>query len=341
MVLVASQKMAVNGSAHQRLPVGFDGGNGSIKLVIDGQQIRCPSYILPVHGEVYDYPESGFVEYVGGDRADLAGQRWFAGFSAYQQSPTSHLRTVDNRKGKLQYGLQMFLGGLSALPWRSSWQLSVVASIQDAQAFGSELKQLLQGFHSVRFNGLPDLTTISIDILTVTDEGVGAIAECRSEINPNGQTLIYDFGAGTAIISVFGAKGKLINRKVTAGGVENLIDAIAKNLETRRQLATEGDRQIIRAGIEDGSFNYGQSGWNFRTVYDAELKPWVGSVLAVAIKAAAPWTPTSNSILAVGGGSQLPTISQLLVKHGITPIAEGCWVNARGLAAIARAMKGV
>jgi hypothetical protein len=99
--------------------------------------------------------------------------------------------------------------------------------------------------------------------------------------------------------------------------------------------AGEGDRQIIRAAIEDNSFNYGKTGWNFRSIYDMELKPWVQSTLAPALKAADPWTPSSSAILAIGGGSQLSTISQLLTHRGITPVAAGGWANARGLKTIA------
>lgn len=194
---------------------------------------------------------------------------------------------------------------------------------------------MLSGIHTVRFNG-KDLSAIEIRIVAVVEEGVGAIVTARSEIELDGQSLLYDFGNGTCIISVFGAKGKLLTRKVTPGGVENLIDTIARNLDTRKQLNAEGDRQIIRAGIETKNFEYGTTGWNFRHIYQVELKPWVQSTLATALKAGEPWRATSNAILAVGGGSELPQITQLLAAKGITSIPEGHWANARGLAKLAQ-----
>ena len=56
---------------------------------------------------------------------------------------------------------------------------------------------------------------------------------------------------------------------------KELIEAIAKNTDTRRQLMKEGNRHLIQAGIESGSFEYGITGWNLRQIYNTELKPWV------------------------------------------------------------------
>jgi hypothetical protein len=337
------QSLPNTGSIRQSLPTGFDGGNGNTKLVIGDTEIRCPAYVLPIYNELYDVPSpinGGLVEYVSGSRSDLIGTRWLSGFPAYQQSPNGCLRIVDDKRGKILYGLQTLLGAIATLPHQDFWQLSLVASIQDAQTLGADLKESLKGGHTVKFNGSRQLSTVDVSVLAVKEEGVGAIIQSRTDIDPNGQTLLYDFGSGTCIMSLFGAKGRLIDRTYSQGGVENLINGIARNREMRKAQAGEGDRQLIRAGIEDNTFNYGRTGWNFRAIYDAELKPWVQSTLAPALKAAEPWTPSSSAILAIGGGSQLPTISQLLGKRGITPVAAGGWANARGLKTIAQLMGG-
>ncbi|NET36963.1 MAG: hypothetical protein F6K19_33880 [Cyanothece sp. SIO1E1] len=321
-------------SQNQVLPASFDNGNGYDKVIVDTHEIRCPAYFHGVHGRLYDIPVSqqgGLVEYVSGRREDLIGKAWLAGFPAYQKAPTAYFRTVDDKRGKLKYGLQMFLGCLATLPYREQWQLHLVASIQDAQAFGTDLTRVLSGMHTVRFNGNRKASLIHITVDAVLEEGVGAIVMAQSELNADEQVLVYDFGHGTCIFSIFGEGGKLMERKVTSGGVEDLIDAIATNLETRKHLAQEGDRQIIRSGIEDKSFNYGRTGWNFRAIYQAELVAWMQSVMAPVLRAAAPWTPTADTIIAVGGGSQLPMIHKLLTQKGITPLTDGAWANARGL----------
>ncbi|NJR62921.1 MAG: hypothetical protein HC769_31530 [Cyanobacteria bacterium CRU_2_1] len=336
------QPMAVLGSHSQLLPAGFDGGNGAVKLCLDiaGNPVsqRIPAYLLPVHSSVYDVPDHGFVTYISGDRSDLVGQCWIAGMSAYQQNPAGYSRVVDGQRSKIDFGLQLLLGALSHLSERDFWHLSVVASIHDAQVFGVDLKQALQGRHRVTFGNSPTVADVWIDVVAVLEEGAGAIAHCRgiNVISSNGQTTVFDFGSGTVTTSVFGAKGNLIDRKVAMGGVERLIDAIARNIETRRQLGSEGDRQIIRAGIENRSLEYGSTAWSFREIYEAELKPWCSSVLAPAIKAASPWLATSSNVIAIGGGAQLPTISELLTRKGIKPVLDPAWANAKGMCLISR-----
>lgn len=322
----------------QPMPGGFDCGNGSVKLALDAYEVRCPSYILPIHGEIYDPPvssEGGLVFYIDGDRPDLKGTRFFAGHPAYQQDPQAYFRVVDDPQGKIAYGLHLLLGAIATLSYESERTLNLVASVHLQKALGAQLQKALEGTHTVEFNACGKPSTITVNILKTLEEGAGAIAHCRAEIDPEKQTLLYDFGNGTCIISVFGAKGRLVDREVRPGGVEDLIEAIAKNLNTVRHLYQEGDRQIIRAGIEDASLLYGETGWSFEEIYRAELKPWIASTLKSALKAGAKWKPTCSHHIAIGGGSQLPLVSELLTQQGITPVREGSWANARGLRRLA------
>lgn len=323
---------------NQVLSVGFDPGNGSSKLVVDLSENRQPSYVLRVERDrlldIRAADDGGMVEYISGDRHDLTGSIWLTGSLAYQQSPTGCLRVVDSGRGKIEYGLQLLLGGLSTFSHREEWHLSAIASIQDQQVCGDELRAALEGSHRVRLGNRPECT-VFITVQRVLEEGAAAIVNARSLIDPEEQSILLDLGSGTSIISVFGPKGKLINRKVSPGGVEQLIDAIATNIDTRKHLGQEGDRQIIRAGIERGDFRYGKTAWNFEPIYKAELKGWIASVLAPAIKAAAPWLPTSAAFIAIGGGSQLPMVGDLLKLKAIQVVPEGHWANCRGMARIA------
>ena len=323
---------------HHFLPAGVDCGNGNLKLIVDHAEVRTPAYFLPIHGETYDIPapiDGGFVQYLEGSRSDLISQTWITGKPAYTQDPLACLRIVDDERGKIRYGLQMLLGGMATLSHRPAWRLLLVASIQDAKVFGAELRQALTGIHTVKFNGKHH-STIEINVSAVMEEGAGAILSNRAQIDTEGQNILIDFGSGTTILSLFGAKGKLIDRRVHPAGVERLIDAIAIHEETRRRLAQAGDRAVIRCGIEDHSFDYGRLDWNFRDLYNQELKPWVQSVLAPALKIASPWVPTASTKLAIGGGSQLPGIAQLLARQAFVVVPEGAWSNARGLARIAQ-----
>lgn len=322
----------------QFLPVGVDCGNGNLKLIVDHAEIRTPAYFLPIHDEPYDIPaaiEGGFVTYLEGTRSDLINQTWITGKPAYTQDPLACLRIVDDERGKIRYGLQMLLGGLATLSHRPLWRLLIVASIQDAKVFSAELRHAIIGTHTVKFNGKHH-STIEAQVVSVMEEGAGAILSNRAQIDADGQNILIDFGSGTTILSLVGAKGKLIDRRVYPAGVERLIDAIATNEETRKRLAQEGDRAVIRVGLENSSFNYGRIDWNFRAIYEHELRPWVQSVLAPALKIAAPWMPTASTKLVIGGGAQLPGIAQLLARQGFVIAQDGAWSNARGLARIAQ-----
>lgn len=321
------------------LATGYDCGNGSVKLIVDNAEVLIPSYFAALHSEIYDVIESkqgSLIEYLGGDRADLVGQKWLTGNVAYQVNPQGHQRTVDDLNGKVHLALQLLLGALGTMQHRSKWNLSIVCSIQDAQALGGELSKAIAGRHNIRVNN-KGVTSVEVAVSAVLEEGSGAVVSALASglIQPKTQNIVLDFGGGTTIASVFAPGGKLITRKVTRGGVDCLIEAIAKNLNTRRQLLKEADRHLIRLGIENQSFQYGKTNWNFRDVYNTELKPWVVANLATALKSVEAWRDQSDSIIAIGGGSQLPTINTLLGIQNIVTSYDAVWLNCRGLQRLA------
>jgi hypothetical protein len=331
-MVTASPVRAESTSSNQYLPAGFDPGNGSAKLRIDGIEARIPSLIQPIYGDIYDAPQNKngcMITYHSGTRKDLEKTSWFVGESAYSYSPIHCQKIVDDRAGKVNFGLQILLGAIGCLPSRQTWHLGLVLSIQDAKAFGDQLAASITGRHSVSVNGSTYVTHVDIDVLAVREEGEGGV------INPKDQTILIDVGHGTLISSVFGSGGKLIKRTVTPGGCSALIDAIAQNIETRRQLKREGDRHLIRLGIETASFQYGHTDWNFRGVYNTELRPWVIANLATALKAVDDYQESSASIVAIGGGSMLPAINQLLANQSIATLTDGSMANVRGLERIA------
>jgi hypothetical protein len=340
-MVTTGQMLPTLGSTHQLLPAGWDGGFGNAKLIVEKQQTKVLSYLAFLHNDnSYEVADEGsLIEYVAGDRSELVGRRWFTGFPACQEFPTSFIQMVDDYESKIKFGLQLFLGTLGTLPYRSNWDLLVQASIQDAQVFGDDLKKALEGRHIVKVNG-KEVSTVRLEVLPPAEEGKGAIAQAyiTGLAAPNNQVILLDIGHGTLIVSAFGAEGRLIrdSRKVIQGGVDALVSAVAKNKDMRRHLRQEGDEVVIRAGIEKGDFSYGETGWSFKDVYTAELKPWVQAVLLPALKAVKPWRATSKYVLGIGGGVNLPGISSSLIKQGITPIPDSQSANVRGLAEIAR-----
>lgn len=321
---------------------GLDVGNGSTKLVVDGRETRIPSYFQPIQGRFYDVPEFGYVEYVSGTREDLVGSRWLVGEEAYRRNPEGFLRVTDDKQGKPAHCLQLLLGALSYLQFQPSWNLHLVASVHLEKAMGQALAEKLVGSHTVRFSrGNP--VKCDVRVLKTLEESAGVIASCPDAVSLDGQTLVYDFGNGTIAISLFGQRGKLVSREVRQGGVEALIEAISKNPEVVRTLYREGDRHVIRQSLEARTFQYqldNRQLWNFYSVYEAELTPWVANTLKTALGFGSKWVPTSNSVVAIGGGVELPLVAELLKKQGITPVADPAWANARGLQRLAVLLGG-
>lgn len=336
LTAVPSHQTAVSS---QLLPAGFDLGNSATKAVFGLHQILIPSYIDPIKTRLHDVPVAGFVEYVTGDRIALSGQQWLAGSSAYQHNPHGFLKVANEARGKVAYSLQLLLGALAYLPYRPQWELNLVCSVHHADALGDDITKSLQGSHVVRLNGNLNQTRVLINVLRVLDEGAGAVAHAGLT---SGQSLVYDFGGGTIITSLFGEKGKLIERQVSPGGALTLIDAIARNPQFIKTEAAEGDRELIRRGIEDSSMHYGKGpgAWSFETIYREELKGWISTVLKSALAIGAPWAKSSDRIVAIGGGAQLPLVRDVLMAQNIQPLDESAWVNVRGLNKLAMLLLG-
>lgn len=262
---------------------------------------------------------------------------WFAGKVAAQVDPIAHQRVTDDPRGKSKFALQLLAGAIAMLPHQPKWKMSIVASSQDAATFGGDLTSALKGSHTLRFRQR-EITRIEVEILTVVEEGIGAIATASSQVDIKGTTVLFDFGNGTLITSVFQG-GKLVSRDYSSRGVESLIDAIATHADTRRKLATPGNRDLIRTGIENRLFDYGnidRTGFNFQEIYEAEIKNWVVSGLAKLLKSGSDWMAQADAVIAIGGGAQLPKITPLLVAKGIVPLQDSHWCNARGLAKLAQ-----
>ncbi|MEM9090319.1 MAG: hypothetical protein AAGC93_16410 [Cyanobacteria bacterium P01_F01_bin.53] len=333
------QRLTVSDRSSAFRPIAFDGGFGFAKIVYNNEFITTPALLAPVRNHLHDVPTSrqgGLVAYLDGPRQDLKETLWMTGFPAYQYFPQDHQRVVDTPDGKITYGLQMLLGCLATLPYQAFWNLNLVASIQDAEVMGARLAEALTGYHHVKFaDNAP--CTVNIRVLRVFEESFGVIAAHHKNLRNSRQTVVFDLGYGTTIVSLFAENGSLAGRTVINLGVGKLINAIATNALVRQALSQPGDPVLIREAIERGDFLYGTTEFSLKASYDAELGPWVAAVLAPAKKAASPWLVNADHILGIGGGSQLPLIYDLLKTQQINPVKNGAQAHANGLYLLAEA----
>ncbi|NET37394.1 MAG: hypothetical protein F6K19_36110 [Cyanothece sp. SIO1E1] len=311
-------------------PVAADIGNGLLKLILGLGEYRLDSYICYLSERLSMGQTLGYVEYLEGDRPDLENRQWIGGINAYYHAPRALARVTDNKAGKVELGLQLLLSALSQLPHRAKWQLSITASVHDGKTLGKALKSALEGTHMVILNS--KLSQVSIAVNGILEEGTGAVLNYQKQANFT-NALLYDLGNGTLIVSSFNNLAMTDRSYSQNGGVESLIDAIATNESVRAKLLKEGDRHLIRAGIETGKFTYGTQypHWTFVEAYKQELPRWVDRVLKPMVRPTEDRMHSATALIAIGGGACLPGIKGLLAKRNIQVLSEPDWANARGL----------
>ncbi len=315
------------------LPIGLDVGNGAVKMYSSLGETLMESYVLYL-SERATHANSGYVEYIEGSRSDLSGRQRIGGVNAYYQSPTGITRVTDDRDGKAQLCLQLLLSALTTQSHRPEWQLSIAASVHDGKVFGKSIRQALEGTHKVKINGKTTAVTIRVD--KVLEEGSGVAVALKTAFDFT-NALLYDLGNGTSIVSAFNGLQLTHRDYAPDAGVEKLIDTIATNDLVRRHLLKPGDRHLIRQGIEKGDFSYGtrSDGWTFKDAYVSELPKWFESGLKPFVKTSETRVPSATAVIAVGGGSQLPGVKNLLSKRGIIVPDNARWLNAKGLYMVA------
>ena len=315
-------------------PLGLDVGNGALKLVSSLGEYRLDSYVTYLTERLSMGQSAGYVEYIEGDRNDLEECQWIGGINAYYHAPRALARVTDDKNGKVQLGLQLLLSMLSVMPYRSQWQLSVTTSIHDGKTLGKALKASLEGMHIVMLNG--KRSEVSINVNGVLEEGTGAVVAYQKQADFT-NALVYDLGNGTLIVSSFNGLAMTDRSYSQNGGVESLIDAIATNDLVRAYLKREGDRHLIRTGIESTQFTYGTQypDWKFTNAYKAELPGWIDRVLKPMVRPTEDRMASATALIAIGGGACLPGIKGLLAKRNIHVLPDPQWANARGLYAYA------
>lgn len=320
-------------AATQFIPIGLDVGNGAVKLFSALGESITESYVLYLN-ERATHNNAGYVEYLEGSRSDLSGKQWIGGINAYYQSPSGIHRVNDSSDGKAQLCLQLLLSTLSNQPHRPDWSLNICANVHDGKVFGKAVKQALEGTHKIRINGKP--STINIRVERVLEEGSGVAVALKNTFDFT-NALLFDLGNGTAIVSAFNGLQLTDRDYQHDAGVEALIESIATSEIVRKHLLKPADRHLIRQGIERGDFSYGTraDGWTFKDAYVAAMPQWFEAGLKPLLKKTESRINSATSVIAVGGGTQLPGVKNLLAKRGIEVPESARFLNSKGLYQVA------
>lgn len=329
--LSATRSLTDSAKDCQKLALSLDIGNGAVKMFSAMGETLVESYIQYVNPK--DFPDFSYcVTYKSGPRSDLHQKSWLGGEPAYNYSAKTLIRVTDDPTGKIDLGLQLCLSALAKLSHREEWNLVVMASVHDHQLYGAGMRKALEGTHSVFLNGKPSV--VNIEVLKVVNEGFGAAVVLSADHSLQ-SGLIIDIGNGTSIVrSYAGLKesGQYVN---VTGGVEFLIEAIAKHETLRRQLNKAGDVHLIRQGIERGDFRYGNTSISFKDIYAECVSVWLSASLKPLLREMGDRFASASAMIAIGGGVQLPGVAKALENKGFTAVSDSRWLNAKGLYSLA------
>ncbi len=354
MISTTQPKQADSAQLRPIIPTGVDVGAGQTKLVMDSEKsqirVKIPSQIHELKAnlvENYISNDGGQFTYHAGDRTDLIGRDFLVGKPAFWHNPDTHLKLSDDPALKAEYALHALLGAIAALPHRMEWHLCLVPSIHDKNSFGSKLLELTKGTHIVSFNGKETTQCrIKIDIPLVVPEGAGSYyyAKRLNLINAQAHCIGFDFGTSTIIPIPFTPGGKIIRHQPLAvSGCIGLLEAIASDPELTAFIGTgkAASIDLIRQSIEAGQFSYklntrsGVKDFNFKPIYHRHLNPWLTDRIRLAFKAMDEWRNAAQTLVAWGGGTEMPSVAQALKSIGIEVVPDGSFANAIGLQAIA------
>lgn len=332
------------------IPVGFDCGAGLVKVCFDSNgsqtRVRTPSKVLEIKSPLLEElasKEGGYFFYQSGDRADLIGREFLTGELAAWKAPTTHIKLSDDPALKAEFALHTLLGAISTLPAKVEWNLFLVVSTHSQNLFNTRLKELTNGTHVVSFGHKNSPTTrVNISVGAVAPEGAGSYAYAKKLgiIESSAHVIGIDFGTSTVIPQVFSPGGKLIyHQPLEVGGCIDLLESMSTAPELIKRLGTgkAANIELVRKGIE-GDFTYGSRGFDLKPVYIRLVSSWLADRTRLALKSTEEWRDAAQSLVAWGGGSEMPGIQAMLGTQKIATVPDGGWANAIGLQTIAAAL---
>jgi hypothetical protein len=340
---------------------GYDGGNGLTKasfLVDDRREfVRMPSYLyqmqerdtIPVFGD-----DGAVVVYREGHRKDLEGTRWLIGSTAYNNQPRSRVAVAENRAGKVEFGLQMFLGCIARLGLTRYAKVKVAASVHDRDRWAKELVGAFNGIHRLILNG----TEVTLEITAgCVEEGYGAVYYLQNSNKINHSKIgIVDFGYRTTLAKVYerahgGFSAVRSSEFILDMGVRDLVVQMAQHDSLTSVMQGRVDIETVRSSLELSTTSglsrmcYGLTRHDMTQAYRESVNSWASVCLAQARNALKDWEAQAQ-MYAIGGGTKLPGVAAKLSE--VNPITGSPFfyavdnahiVNAEGLLIASGAIK--
>lgn len=271
----------------------IDIGNG-YSVISDGAEFTASLQTLyaPIIGTNANIINDRVIEY--------RSQRFSVGATA------RHHRHPTLASDKVKLAAMFTLSLLQLAPEKSVYNL--IATVPNVEQDAQRLVSELNGTHEYIYNNTPKRTTIRV--LSVMNEGYGSyhLARHTGRLPKYGYTLVLDIGSGTTVALVIDNETGAILESFAENlsGVAGLVTDIQSDSRFRSELAGDAvNPAIILRGITNRTFNYGNSGVSFESVYEEHLKVWFQSILEKTLRQFYTRKSEITSYLITGGGSLL------------------------------------
>lgn len=175
-------------------------------------------------------------------------------------------------------------------------------------------------------------------------------------VRPGSPVAVIGIGGRTANVAAFqGSKAMLSPQVIGVGGFD-LITEIARQQSLIRRIQARNydiigaaDFELVKRGIEDGSFVYGRTGVSFRGEFESLLSPvLVNPVIEHAKNSLKALLNNVENVLITGGCSMMPGVVDLISDAFPNPYENKQYVvttemgnidNAAGLYRLARSVR--
>ena len=293
--------------------LSVDPGNRAIKVYRPNQDpCSYESVLAPVHPgqRVKVNATSAHCQYAQGHES-LVGQSWLVGSSA-KHCQGSRCTVLED---KALIAPKLILAAIVP-PSRARKRPveidieTLFTALPDPDFYQGQLAEILVGNHRYSRNGIE--LSVEIEQVQLLPEGYGAFqyALHHGVFDPDeGLIGLLDLGGGTAIASLWEGDSEILQARIVMdkGGSYGLANLIASDDRMKQLLAGKGkaDPARIMDGIARGSYQYGRTSINFKSLFECHRQLWLEGIKNRMAADWQGWFEEIGCIVLVGGAAPL------------------------------------
>ncbi|MBW4421173.1 MAG: hypothetical protein KME13_18390 [Myxacorys californica WJT36-NPBG1] len=305
--------------------VGFDIGNLHSRVSANEFKNMSESYVLEL--EAGTYPKAFKCIKDSSDSKFWENKEFLVGKPALDFNPKRGDRVLDDNDHKAKLALPL----LVALVWEKieteDTLIQLGISVPNASALEDKVISHLKGRFRFEFNGVKK--TFQIKVVKVYFEGQGVIKQQKG-IDRN--ILMLDLGSDTLIVSQFEGYACKNSIPLESAGVRSLITNIigSPEINSPKYLGKTPTFQEVLDMFERNT-PYVIDGVEITELVNKLALTWITEGLKESKRVMKNAFLDSSSLVATGGGCEIPVVSDFLISNGFRVASNPIWDNADGM----------